>query len=136
MKQLTDLNDVPTTGNSSKEGLDIASIMNSFFQTNRQNAVQTNNRATTLQAMLMMSTGLVNERVLAQKDGRIQKLLASGKTDDQIIEEMFLATISRTPSEAEKRTALQAYPFATDRTRAAQNLEWALLNSVEFVVNH
>jgi hypothetical protein len=63
-------------------------------------------------------------------------LLASGKTNDEIVDEMFLATISRLPTESEKRTALQAFPFSADRTRALQNLQWALLNTVEFVVNH
>jgi hypothetical protein len=110
--------------------------MNAFFETNRQNAIQTVNRATTLQAMLMMSSGLTNQRVLAEKDSRTQKLLQSGRSDEQVVEEMFLATLSRMPTVPETRTALQAFPFKSDRRRAAQNLQWALLNSIEFVVNH
>jgi hypothetical protein len=35
--------------------------------------------------------------------GRLQQLLASTKTDDQILEELFLATLTRFPTEAEKR---------------------------------
>ncbi len=136
IKQLTDLNDVRGGGPKNTEALDIASIMNSFFQTNRQNAIQTVNRATTLQAMLMMSSGLVNQRVLAENGSRIDKMLKANKSNDEIIDEMFLSTITRLPTEAEKRTALQAFPFSTDRTRAAQNLQWALLNTVEFVLNH
>jgi uncharacterized protein YukE len=142
VKQLTDLNDVPGRNNrtgaaaADSDGPDIASIMNAFFETNRQNAIQTVNRATTLQAMLMMSSGLTNQRVLAEKDSRTQKLLQSGRSDEQVVEEMFLATLSRMPTVPETRTALQAFPFKSDRRRAAQNLQWALLNSIEFVVNH
>src|SRR5262249_22562485 len=47
VKQLTDLNDVPGrrgAGAGNAEGLDITSIMNSFFETNRQNAIQGGNR--------------------------------------------------------------------------------------------
>jgi len=35
--------------------------------------------------------------------GLLQQLLASTKTDDQILEELFLATLTRFPSVAEKR---------------------------------
>jgi hypothetical protein len=35
--------------------------------------------------------------------GRLQELLASTKTDDEILEELFLATLTRFPTEAEKR---------------------------------
>lgn len=35
--------------------------------------------------------------------GRLQQLLASDRTDDEILEELFLATLTRSPSEAEKQ---------------------------------
>lgn len=138
VKQLTYLGDVPARRGTvkNKEGMDIAGIMNSFFEPNREAPLPTGNRATTLQAILMMSSGLVNDRVLADKGSRVQKLLESGKSDDQIIEELYLATLSRWPSAAERKTALQDFEFAKDRKRAAQDLQWALLNGAEFVLNH
>ncbi len=37
------------------------------------------------------------------QEGRLAKLLKSGKTDEAILEELFLATLSRFPTEAEKK---------------------------------
>jgi hypothetical protein len=85
----------------------------------------------------MMSSGLVNQRVLAENGSRVQKLVQSGKTDEQIVEELYLACIGRFPTDLEKQKLVKdVFPFASDRKRAAENLEWALLNSIEFVLNH
>jgi len=62
--------------------------------------------------------------------------LESGKTDDQVVEELYLASLSRWPTATEKQTALRDFEFGKDRTKAAQDLQWALLNGVEFVLNH
>jgi hypothetical protein len=87
--------------------------------------------------MLMMSSGLVNQRVLAESEGRVQRLLKSGKTDAEIVEELYLAAYARWPTEMEKQKILQEiFPFGTDRKRAAENLAWTLLNGIEFVLNH
>ncbi|HLJ94992.1 MAG TPA: DUF1549 and DUF1553 domain-containing protein [Gemmataceae bacterium] len=48
--------------------------------------------------------------------GRLQQLLASTKTDDEILEELFLATLTRFPTEAEKQQ------FATYRHGRMKNV--------------
>ena len=91
--------------------------------------------------------------------GRLAKLLKSEKTDDEILEELFLATLSRFPSAAEKkhfatyRAATKADPPATPaeppvkgkgpakvvltpREAAFVDAFWALINTREFLVNH
>ncbi len=142
IKQLTDLADVPGVqkgggrGGATSEGADIGSIMNSFFENNREAAPPIGNKPTTLQAMLMMSSSLVNDRVLAEAGSRIYRLMTAGRTDDEIIDELYLSSLSRQPSAAEKKYVLETFPFKTDRKRAAQNLQWVLLNSVEFILNH
>jgi hypothetical protein len=138
LKQLTVVSDVPGGRRSANgaEGADISSIMNSFFSTNRQNAVQAGNRPTALQAMLMMSTGLVKDRVLAEEGSRVHGLLEAGKTNDELIDEVYLAILSRWPTNLEKEKVLEAFPFSTDRKHAAENLQWGLLNSIEYLLNH
>ena len=44
---------------------------------------------------------------------------------------IFLSTISRLPLPAERQVALDA--LNKDRVEGAQNLQWALLNLVEFL---
>jgi len=144
LKQLTDLGDIPAAyfrsvkagKEESKEGPEISALLNSFFETDRNGAVPMGNKPTTLQAILMMSSGVVNNRVVADDDGRLKTLLNSGKTDEGIVDELYLASLARRPTSAEKKYLLESLPFKTDRKRATENLAWVLLNNIEFLVNH
>ena len=62
------------------EGNELKNILQSFFQTQSATPAPVGNRASTLQALLLMSSKAVNDRVLAQNGSRVQKLLESGKT--------------------------------------------------------
>jgi hypothetical protein len=82
---------------------------------------------------------LQNGEALLQKirsaDGRLGKLLASKKSDDEILDDLFLATLSRLPS-PEKKAALKKELAGDDRAEALRDLFWALINSKEFAFNH
>jgi hypothetical protein len=114
--------------------VELQNILQSFFQSNRQTPVPIGNRASTLQALLLMSSKAVNNRVLAQDGSRVQKLLDANKTNDEIIEELYLSSLSRWPTPAEKKAILEF--MQADRKAGAENLQWALLNSQEFALNH
>ena len=129
VKQLATPQDVGRGG----EGMAIDALLQSFFQSNRRTPPQTGNRPSTLQALLMMKSTVVNDRVLASAKGRVAELVASSLTDDQVIDELYLATAARTPSAAERSLARRT--LAGDRTRGTGDLLWALLNSPEFLVN-
>src|SRR5262249_7253389 len=116
------------------ENAEISSIMEAFFQGNRATQVPDGNKPTTLQALLMTGTGMVNNRVLAQNGSNVQQLLASGKSDDLIIEALFLTSLARPPTSAEVEVARRA--FEKDRTQGAEDVQWALINSIEFLLNH
>jgi len=60
--------------------------------------------------------------------------LKSGKTDDEVIEELFLATLSRRPKAEEVEVAKRV--IAKDRKVGFEDVQWALLNTTEFLVNH
>jgi len=116
------------------EGNELKNILQSFFQSNRATPAPLGNKASTLQALLLMSSKAINDRVLAQNGSRVQKLLESGKTNDQIIDELFLSSLSRWPLAAEREVALRY--IGKDRKTGVENLEWVLLNGNEFVLNH
>lgn len=130
LKQLA----TPMNVTKSGENGEISSIMGAFFQSNRATQVPEGNKPTTLQALLLTGSGTVNNRVLAEKGNRVEKLLASGKSNHEIIEEMFLACLSRRPMPAELEVALQA--FERNRKEGAEDVQWALLNGIEFILNH
>jgi Protein of unknown function (DUF1549)/Protein of unknown function (DUF1553) len=129
VKQLATPQDVGRGG----EGMAIDALLQSFFQSNRRTPPQTGNRPSTLQALLMMKSNVVNDRVLASAKGRVAELVGSTRTDDEIIDELYLATGARGPSTAERAVARRT--LAGDRSRGTEDLLWALLNSPEFLVN-
>jgi hypothetical protein len=74
---------------------------------------------------------------LAGREGRARKLAESALSDERVIEELFLAAYSRPPNPKELAASRAAFAGAGgDRARVAEDLLWALLNSVEFVFNH
>jgi hypothetical protein len=129
VKQLATPNDIGRGG----EGMAVDAILQSFFQSNRRTPPQTGNRPSTLQALLMMKSNVVNDRVQASAKGRVAELVGSTRSDDEIIDELYMATSARVPSAAERAVARRT--LAGDRTRGTEDLLWALLNSPEFLVN-
>ena len=51
----------------------------------------------------------------------------------KVIDELFVSTLSREPSPEERALAVSF--LEADRVQGAQNVEWALLNLVEFLYN-
>ena len=62
--------------------------------------------------------------------------MASGKANDEVFTELFLATLSRFPSAKEKTAALRHVADNKDRRAAFVDIFWALLNTREFILNH
>jgi hypothetical protein len=108
--------------------------MTTFGQSNRSNPPKPPT-GSPLQAMLLMQSPVVTDRVLAQKDSRVQQIVEAYKEDHaRIVDELFLGTLARPATEEEKSVALAS--LAKDKVHGAQDLQWALLNHVEFLFNH
>jgi hypothetical protein len=58
------------------------------------------------------------------------------RTPDQILDELYLATLSRFPSDDERQWMRRAFASAGDRREAVEDILWTLLNTREFVFNH
>ena len=114
-------------------GGEIKYFMSTFGQSNRSNPPK-NPVGSPLQAMLMMQSPVVGDRVVAEKDSRVQRLLDAYQDNARVVDELFMATLSRPATPAEKEVSLAA--MRPDRVRGAQNLQWALLNQVEFLFNY
>ena len=91
---------------------------------------------TTLGQALQMITGQLINTAVGDADNRLGKLLAAGKSNADILEEMYLATVCRLPSERERTLLLARIERAADRRAAFEDVLWALLNSKEFLFNH
>ncbi|WP_020473263.1 DUF1549 domain-containing protein [Zavarzinella formosa] len=95
----------------------------------------------TLDTSVVQSLHLMNSPNLHRKitadEGRAAKLAASKMTSAEIVNELYLATYGRLPTDAERTKAVARFekPNAVRRT-ATEDLMWALLNTPEFVFNN
>ncbi|MEZ5399861.1 MAG: DUF1549 domain-containing protein [Bryobacteraceae bacterium] len=112
---------------------DLKYFMQTFGQSNRNNPPKFQN-GSAMQPLLLMQSPVVTDRVVAKKDSRVQRLLDSYSENGRVVDEMFLGTLSRTPSASEKQIALAA--LDSNRTEGAQNLQWALINLPEFFFSY
>jgi len=87
------------------------------------------------QVLHLMNNIGINAK-LSAKNGRVAALMAAKLPDDKVVEELYLASISRFPTPQERRQAVQLMARAKNRQQAAEDILWALMNSKEFVFNH
>ena len=113
-------------------GRDVRTFLRTFGQSDR-NTPPREVPGSLLHPLALMQSPVVTDRVIAKEDSRLKNLLDS-YDNDRVVDEMFLGTLSRPPSSEEKMVALAA--LNTDRVTGAENLQWALINSVEFFFNY
>jgi hypothetical protein len=79
----------------------------------------------------------LNGDILAQKisdkNGRIAKLIGANTSHEEIVTELYLATLSRPPSEAEKAASIEFLDATASPQEFYEDLLWALLNSKQFL---
>jgi len=83
------------------------------------------------QALNLVNGATISDAV-ADPKGRVARLVLSGRPDAAVVEELYLASLSRLPSKAEAESGL-AYLAGGPRAGRAQDLLWALLNSKAFL---
>jgi len=87
------------------------------------------------QALQLINGPTVNGK-LREANNRLGKLLAKNLSNEQILEELYLATVSRLPTAEDTKAALEYLQQAKDRRKAWEDIHWALLNSKEFLFRH
>jgi hypothetical protein len=91
------------------------------------------------QALTLMNGTLINSATDLARSGLLKSLEAPFFTDDQRIEVIYLATLSRQPTSSEWKL-LRSYMNDRDPNTSIQeplaDILWALLNGAEFTMNH
>jgi hypothetical protein len=88
--------------------------------------------------VLHLSNGNTINDKLCSPDNRIGRLMREGKTDEQVIEELFLAALARRPTASEQQRlqeVVREYP-EMERRQALEDVAWSVLSSAEFLFNH
>ena len=88
-----------------------------------------------LSQALNLVNGPTVGRAVADPGGRIASLILGGATDRELIEDLYLSTLSRPPTDPEFASAARLFEERDSRAGTAQDLLWALLNSNAFLFN-
>ncbi|MCS6850397.1 MAG: DUF1549 and DUF1553 domain-containing protein, partial [Gemmataceae bacterium] len=87
------------------------------------------------QAMHLLNGDLPNRKI-TDPNGRIEKLFKANKPIPEIVEELYLVTLSRPPRPDELAKAQGWIAQAPTPKEGVQDLLWVLVNSRDFLFNH
>jgi len=110
-------------------------FMEVFERSNRLVICDREESVTTSQALHFVN-GPEMQAKLSGPDGRLARWLTPGRTDGEVLEEMFLTTLSRRPLPQEKDRLLTRIAAASSKREVFEDVLWAILSSKEFVFNH
>lgn len=108
-----------------------------FGQPQREMACQCERSSeSNLSQALQMINGPVVHNKLRDDKGRIARLIAENKTDEEIVNSIYLAAVARKPLPEELEAAKRHIAAQSDRRQALEDVGWAVLNSKEFLFQH
>ena len=90
----------------------------------------------TLSQVLLLANSDEVENKLRSPQGAIAKLVKSGKSNPEIIEELYLTAYARRPAKEELEKAVAYVGLQKNRQEALEDVLWVVLNSREFMFNH
>jgi hypothetical protein len=93
------------------------------------------NEPSIAQALHLMNSEEITGKI-RDRQGTARRLARSGKPPRELIDDLYLGTLSRFPSDRERALMLQVFADAEDRQSAVEDVLWALVNTREFVYNH
>jgi hypothetical protein len=82
-----------------------------------------------------MNGDFLNKKI-ADPKGRVEKLSKAATPLPELVDELYLVTLSRPATAAEATWAQGWVAAAPQRKDGVQDLLWSLLNSREFLFNH
>jgi hypothetical protein len=118
-----------TTGNGG-----LFTFLNTFGRGNRDDDTRSYD-ASTVQALTMLNDNLVAQSIRnSVAASTVHKTLLATKDPGTIADTLYLSTLGRYPTTAERVTAVQQLGSG-DLTRKTEDLQFALLNKMEFIFN-
>lgn len=90
----------------------------------------------TLAQVLHLINGDTFTNAMAAGNNRLNQQIAAEKTNEQIIEDLYIAAFSRNPLPEEMQTLVAYIAETPDRKVALEDIYWSVLNSKEFVFTH
>jgi hypothetical protein len=92
---------------------------------------------TTLAQAFQLLNGPLVRGALEHPENRIGRLIGSGASDLEVLNELYLAALSRMPTPSERDAVLAHLSRRKDdRRKAWEDAAWAVLNSKEVLLRH
>jgi hypothetical protein len=115
-------------------------FLNSFGRPNRVQTCECErtNEPSMAQALHIANGDTLNQK-LAAKDNRVDQLLASGKSDAALADEIYMLAFSRLPTEPERAglsKALAEGHSPVEKRPIVEDVFWSVMSSREFLFNH
>jgi hypothetical protein len=110
-----------------------SALLRTFGQSNREQGDR-KSEGSILQALALMNGPFVTRRVRAKGGSLVEQLVESDNGSSEIIDALYLATLSR-PATVEERKLAVSW-LDEDRRQGAEDLQWSLLNKLDFVFNY
>jgi hypothetical protein len=89
---------------------------------------------TTLGQTFHLISGPQISRLVSDPQNRLTTLIAGGKGDTEIIEDLYWSALTRAPTDAERDAMTRHAAAAKDRRKGLEDVLWALMNAKEFVL--
>lgn len=88
--------------------------------------------------VLHLTNGKTIQEKIEAKDGRVAKFVEAGTSVDEMIQTVYLAALSRSPTEAERTRLAKLLSEApeSEKRQAVEDLFWSVLTSKEFLFQH
>jgi Protein of unknown function (DUF1553)/Protein of unknown function (DUF1549) len=112
----------------------ISSVLNSFGRGDWFNNPPSSS-STIVQALFMMNDSSINYRTFTGRSTRVQYVLSQNMSDTDAINNLFLAALSRYPT-SDEMSVLQKNRSIGTRDQWLTDIQWALLNKLDFLFNH
>ena len=90
---------------------------------------------TVSQVLHMLNSPRIQEKLVHQ-GGNIKQCLDRFEDNERLVEELYLTFYSRFPDNDEAEVAVCYLADSMDRTEAATDIAWSMMNSMEFLFNH
>jgi hypothetical protein len=117
------------------EGVGSGPFLNIFLRGNRD-TFERSDEVTVQQALALMNDNFVISRVRqTAATSMVNGLISGGRTDTQIVEELYLRALGRFPTPDERAAAINSYR-GKSRVAGAEDVLWVLLNKVDFLFNY